>query len=688
MRIIKILFVAISLIINTAPALAISETATSTNTSEESSTTSVSKLTFKTFDADYKLLKDDASTMLVEETIVAVFPETDENHGIERRIPIYNQGGYNEIFVGAYTVDVTMDGEDINFTTTTDNKYATVRIGSASEYLHGQHTFVISYKYENVIINTDGVLSSPKINSEDVLWQELYWNVNGTDWDYSFDRVSATVHLSNKLMNALYTTSDKNGKSSAAWCYTGKSRSTAQDCTITQNSDGYTITAYNLAARANLTISLGFNKDTFVVPGPSKSYIVVILGVIEVIVVGIMGFLTYKNIYLKNREKHQYYKKLFVTPQYQPLKGYTVGQIARCVIEEKGTRVSKEHTRTATLLELITSGKLTLIRGAGNKLADGLETGEVRASGILTYEKLEALTSKWKVRISDTSNLSEEQADLIKLIFAEEEIPAVGQETTIKKHVSTLELRAIYESYDEHITETLEARGDLEDSAKDARIFTGAKAGLLVLMVVFGFPFAGGLLLMLLFIAAADGGEKLVVGKGFVPFLILGLIAFFIIRRIVKNKFNRYRDLTIQGLDRANYMEGLKLYIKMAEQDRIKFLQSVDGADVSSEGIVKLYEKLLPYAAIFGCEKSWMQELGKYYKELNIAEPDWYSSDLYTFTTTSALAGSISTIDSVSLPSSSGSGSDYFGGDGDSGGGGGGGGSSGGGGGGGGGGGW
>ena len=52
----------------------------------------------------------------------------------------------------------------------------------------------------------------------------------------------------------------------------------------------------------------------------------------------------------------------------------------------------------------------------------------------------------------------------------------------------------------------------------------------------------------------------------------------------------------------------------MAEADRLKFLQSVEGVDVSNEGIVKIYERLLPWASLFGVEESWVNELSKYYK--------------------------------------------------------------------------
>ena len=79
-------------------------------------------------------------------------------------------------------------------------------------------------------------------------------------------------------------------------------------------------------------------------------------------------------------------------------------------------------------------------------------------------------------------------------------------------------------------------------------------------------------------------------------------------------KTEKYEKYTEKGLKLARYLEGLELYIGMAEADRLKFLQSVEGADTSNEGIVKLYEKLLPWASLFGLEESWMKELAKYYE--------------------------------------------------------------------------
>ena len=59
-------------------------------------------------------------------------------------------------------------------------------------------------------------------------------------------------------------------------------------------------------------------------------------------------------------------------------------------------------------------------------------------------------------------------------------------------------------------------------------------------------------------------------------------------------------------------------------------LQSPEGAnkvqvDLSdSKKLVELYEKLLPYAILFGQEKEWNKRLGDYYQSAGV-QPGWYS---------------------------------------------------------------
>src|SRR5690606_31228999 len=94
------------------------------------------------------------------------------------------------------------------------------------------------------------------------------------------------------------------------------------------------------------------------------------------------------------------------------------------------------------------------------------------------------------------------------------------------------------------------------------------------------------------------------------------------------------RRLTDEGLALRRYLEGLKMYIEVAETERLKMLQSPEGAEkVAVLGIdsgdtkqrVVLYERVLPYAMFFGLEKEWSEQLGVYYEQL-CEQTSWYGS--------------------------------------------------------------
>ena len=108
--------------------------------------------------------------------------------------------------------------------------------------------------------------------------------------------------------------------------------------------------------------------------------------------------------------------------------------------------------------------------------------------------------------------------------------------------------------------------------------------------------------------------------------------------------------------------------MQLAEAERLKMLQSVQGADTSHQGIVKLYEKLLPYATLFGLEKSWLSELGKYYEFDDVAKPNWYlgvgafSAHEFSAALTAANATVASSISHSTISSSSSSSSGIGGG--------------------------
>ena len=89
-------------------------------------------------------------------------------------------------------------------------------------------------------------------------------------------------------------------------------------------------------------------------------------------------------------------------------------------------------------------------------------------------------------------------------------------------------------------------------------------------------------------------------------------------------------SLTDEGLALRRYLAGLKMYIGVAEAERLQMLQSPEGAEkvkvdaTDEKQLVKWYERVLPYAVLVGQEKKWSAQLGQYYEQVG-EQPDWYS---------------------------------------------------------------
>ncbi len=154
---------------------------------------------------------------------------------------------------------------------------------------------------------------------------------------------------------------------------------------------------------------------------------------------------------------------------------------------------------------------------------------------------------------------------------------------------------------------------------------------------------------------------SLIIGSSVVVFAVIAMMA--------------RKPLTAAGAEVRDHLLGLKEFIEWAEADRIRMLQSPQGAErvqIDSRDvrqILWLYELLLPYAVVFGQEKQWAKELAVLYGAGN--SPSWYSGTS-GFSAASFSSG-ISTL-SASTSASSSSSSGGSGGGGSAGGGGGGGG--------------
>jgi uncharacterized membrane protein YgcG len=107
----------------------------------------------------------------------------------------------------------------------------------------------------------------------------------------------------------------------------------------------------------------------------------------------------------------------------------------------------------------------------------------------------------------------------------------------------------------------------------------------------------------------------------------LAAVVVAIIAGVVTVATWRSRDrVTAAGAPIRDQLIGLRDYLELAEADRIRMLQSPDGAERTgpdSAAVLHLYERLLPYAIIWGIEKEWAEVLETQATATD-ASLDWY----------------------------------------------------------------
>ena len=121
--------------------------------------------------------------------------------------------------------------------------------------------------------------------------------------------------------------------------------------------------------------------------------------------------------------------------------------------------------------------------------------------------------------------------------------------------------------------------------------------------------FAG--MLVLLFWGLFTGRESAA------PVLFVAIASGIVLLISTISAFRKHTVLTKEGALQVEYLDGVREFIRVAEEDRLRMLQSYSGAERRSDGsvdVIHLYEKLLPYAILFGKEREWGQVLEQAYR--------------------------------------------------------------------------
>ena len=510
----------------------------------------VNNFEFESFDASYELSlnesADNRPEMLVTETLVALFPEADQNRGIRRDIPAKSYGSLPGLIE---VLSVTNEnGVEREFEETSDGEFVSLAIKASDDsFVHGRQTYVIKYKQSWVVANYQDSSG----------FDEFYWDVNGTGWLQPFGRVSATVTLDESL--ASHVLSDK------ASCYQGESGSKTS-CDKLQVKPGVlSFSAQNLEAGENLSVAIPFAPNIINTSGPkvdgTPSWLsFMICGPLLLLILAWAVY--YRIAKIKNQGK-----KAFIYAQYQPA-------------EQPG---------------LLTTG---LIAG---KPAHLLQACIVELA-VLKVVEIEPTVHDDKTFVIRRTNVTHDDDGLLRVLG----LAKAGDQITLGRYADKVQNAAVSEALPVFIAER-------KNALTAGGYFVKRSLGMPAIVFVSSLAvFAAWLVASVSLDSQTDAGYSIA------P--IFSLLPFAVTYWLLLSK----RALSAKGVEVVNHLSGLELYIKLAESDRLAFLQSPKGAllkesELSGKKVLKLYEDVLPWAIMLGLQKEWSNLLVDLYQKQDTA---------------------------------------------------------------------
>jgi uncharacterized membrane protein YgcG len=520
----------------------------------------VDDFVFASFDAVYELSRDDAKRSVLDttETLVAVFPEIDQNRGIRRAIPLHYDGHPTDIDVQSVT-DAAGAPRGFEVERDEDGEFLLVTV-RADDYVHGEQTYVITYRQHNVTHVPD-----------DAAIDEFYWDVNGTGWAQPFERVSAELRMSQEVAD---------GFNGDVACYRGWSGSTTPCESLEVAESPPVVSAATTAIRPyeNLTIAAGFDSGTF--EPRDESFLASPAAIVGGIgaVGAVTAFLTAIIARLTRWRDHP--GRGTIIAQYEP--PAVSAMVSADLVGQGGKGV------TATILERAVDGELRVVETGRKKYAVEFVGGEAGDADART---------------------------VVSALFSGRPVP--GARRALKSTDTSLGRRLL--AIRQGVRKAVVTSGLRRRPARGGRALLAIGAGAAAtLSVVFG-------------IIALDDQRG---GPWPAILLVIAVLAAVVTFMAVVD----VRPLTERGREVRDHLEGLRLYIRLAEAERLRVLQSPSGAmrvdrpaagAVATAGldpavVLKLNERLLPYAVLFGQEREWSRELATLYEQRG-ESPTWYS---------------------------------------------------------------
>ena len=412
---------------------------------------------------------------------------------------------------------------------------------------------------------------------------EFYWDVIGNEWRVLMENVRVSMKLDRSLQAA---------QRGELFCYVGRYGSTKR-CDVSGDKGETVTNVRRLNRREGITMAVGFNSGTFaeyqesLVERLIKIWAMVQIpaSILAVILMIWCGW-RYRRLFGRKNELKP------IPPEYLPPNQASVLASAY-ILKKYDALIVKGSAKVAQLLDLAVRHYIKLY--------------EVKKASFLRSAQYEIEIVK------DLKELRPEESEVVRDMFGSS-MPNPGQRLNLKKLQNSMSYAARTRDDDKNLKNLVRGKyGLCEQKSVNKRIV-----------------------------------QKWAVGVGVIGVLLLSPLLLAVAAILFALSFGW--SLTDEGLALRRYLAGLKMYIGVAEAERLQMLQSPEGAEkvkvdaTDEKKLVKLYERVLPYAVLFGQEKEWSAQLGKYYEQVG-EQPDWYSGQ-GTFNA-AAFAAGINSLSSV-----------------------------------------
>ena len=586
------------------------------------------------FDADISISEDAVVTVTEK---IKVYASGDKiRRGIFRSLPLWRNINGKKTRIEYDILSISKNGEKEDYHTDKENSNYTIYLGNKKRMLSpGVYDYEIKYTTTNQIGFFDN-------------YDEFYWNVNGTLWDFAVDKISAKVTLPN------------NAQIIQKSCYTGSYSSNESNCSGSEiSSNTLQWSAEKLSPNEGLTVAVGFKKGMFAAPKPPGFFEK--FGVALFLLLSALGLLFY---YVTSWRKYGVDpQKPVVYPQFsspQNLSPASLGYLEKEYYT--GTMI------TAAIVNLAIKGFIKIIE-EDKKFFNLFGTKEY------TLEKLK----------NPDQSLPKEEINLMNELFPGEDTISFDGKYSAKIAKAVSSFKASLNFQHDKFLKTgnnggklilptviilalysvgifLSFRFSYDDLLLGGGVFLGVVIFILAILVSAFFERYTAVKVMFaiisvvfsaLLIMAYSADEDRNSNIGFYAsyaFLLFGFISFVLFQYFIKQP-------SVEKLETQSLIAGFKMYLGTAEE---KTLQFHNPPQMSPE----VFEKMLPYAMILGVDKIWGEKFQNMLKNSAFENQQYHSHwyvghSMMNMSFANSLNSSMSqSIASSSIqPSSSGSGS-------------------------------